>query len=836
MIFKKASKVRLAFAAAFAMLALTAAADKQGRTVPQGVEALKGINLNSSNLKDFVTTDRDETDSSKVFFFYNLGTKKFLNIGSYWGVHAALSDVPSEFWFETSTVDTLLYIATRAENFSDNGSSDDGGHYMSYVTRTSVSSNGVFMDRSNSSEDQVYKLWSIAKQGSTNCYTFSLPQRETSSTAKSYLHATNASIMSNANVDSLKYYAVDTDKDGKIDGLYVTAELEEADASDSLSLWKIITLKEYEGMMNDEAAISSDPMDISYKLADPDFLRNNAKLSEWKVDGGIAAQSDSSNPTLRIGFDNAYKTAPGSAWANTTLSNSADIYGRYMSANITNGGRGKLYQEVTVNSKGLYMVSCQGMTNAGARLFAQTKGSGENDFSTAVYTPLQQLATADSTLIFNTTGIHWPLCANMPIYNSAVLLNDEHLTKVRTDYYSNHLMVRVDGPCTLRLGVEVPSASTNAAPRRADGTSTQADVQTEWTSVDNFHLYYLGEHDNRELVLSEEFTNMDYLDSCIHTYDDVTLHLKRTFTSGKWNTIMLPVSLTETQFHSMFDGGSTEGDNDGQKAKLAELYALTDNTVRFVTVQGDNDGNSVFLKAFTPYIIKPFKASGSTEEAYTAKCYKKASSGTSFVEVTADADHFTAEGVTLAKGKDSDASTTASGTDDASYDFAGIKATIDNAQYPYVVSGKEVGTANKMSWFATLCKTYDKNGGDTNAILTGRPSLKNAGAYIMKGGTMYKVPSDTEYGLKGFRVWFQYAEGTASTEAQKQSLKLEIDGLVDDATGIAELREADGLALGGKYAEGVYTLGGARLATGKDSLGGLPKGIYIVDGQKHVVK
>lgn len=34
------------------------------------------------------------SDPSKVFFFYNVKTGKFLSMGGYWGVHASLKDTP----------------------------------------------------------------------------------------------------------------------------------------------------------------------------------------------------------------------------------------------------------------------------------------------------------------------------------------------------------------------------------------------------------------------------------------------------------------------------------------------------------------------------------------------------------------------------------------------------------------------------------------------------------------------------------------------------------------------------------------------------------------------
>lgn len=93
----------------------------------------------------------------------------------------------------------------------------------------------------------------------------------------------------------------------------------------------------------------------------------------------------------------------------------------------------------------------------------------------------------------------------------------------------------------------------------------------------------------QELVLDE---TVDLEKS--HDYNNCRMILRRTFNGGKWNSLVLPVSLTEEQFHEAFGSG----------AQLSEIDCVTtkDNNriINFKTVQASDD---IYLKENIPYII-----------------------------------------------------------------------------------------------------------------------------------------------------------------------------------------------------------------------------------------
>ncbi len=95
----------------------------------------------------------------------------------------------------------------------------------------------------------------------------------------------------------------------------------------------------------------------------------------------------------------------------------------------------------------------------------------------------------------------------------------------------------------------------------------------------------------QELVLDED---IDLKKN--HDYSKCRMILRRTFNGGKWNSLVLPVSLTKEQFHEAFGIG----------AQLSEIDCVTtkDNNriINFKTVQESADGTT-YLKENIPYII-----------------------------------------------------------------------------------------------------------------------------------------------------------------------------------------------------------------------------------------
>lgn len=102
------------------------------------------------------------------------------------------------------------------------------------------------------------------------------------------------------------------------------------------------------------------------------------------------------------------------------------------------------------------------------------------------------------------------------------------------------------------------------------------------------------------LVLDEDET----LDDERQNLTKATMVFHRTFTTGKWNSLILPVDMTADQVKAAF----------GAKAQIARFNRLKDNWIYFLPVEPDADGN--MLKANIPYIINPTKQPTAVNRTY----------------------------------------------------------------------------------------------------------------------------------------------------------------------------------------------------------------------------
>lgn len=101
------------------------------------------------------------------------------------------------------------------------------------------------------------------------------------------------------------------------------------------------------------------------------------------------------------------------------------------------------------------------------------------------------------------------------------------------------------------------------------------------------------------LVLDEDETLDDN-----RSLTKATMVFHRTFTTGKWNSLILPVDMTADQVKAAF----------GADAKIARFNRLEDKWIYFLPVEPDADGN--MLKANIPYIINPTKQPTAVNRTY----------------------------------------------------------------------------------------------------------------------------------------------------------------------------------------------------------------------------
>lgn len=645
--------------------------------------------------------------------------------------------------------------------------------------------------------------------------------------------------------DRNTYYSFDlTAKTGEYTD-YTAADQADlfADATprEDVAQWKIVTALDYYNAAMEVKQELVNPTDLSFLIMDNNFRRDNGYLSEWKADETLITPHDqigSNGAMLRIGVDQYYKANPKSehyhdaAGKEMTQADSKaynqELYNRsrYSGVCITNGGYGTFSQDVLVYAPGWYTVACKGISNAEALLYAK---SGENGKAAS----LAAITKDMSTLIGATSAqdCYWPLDVNHPMYNSIALMSDPNVKGTdKDDNFETKLWIYVpdaapNNPKTLTIGVYVPQGGGAATldEQASDDRATAGAELPKWTVFIDFRLYYGGQTDaTNYLVLDEDWTDYSALADIRAITDTRTLCLNRQLKDGQWNTIILPVGLTQEQFKNTFGTG----------AELAALSEMTDREIRFDRVQAeqaDDDGRQYWLMPNTPYIILP-EMEG-REPVYTGQ-YTPLQGG-EVKTITVPAGHYKIPGVQFTESYFPTDHLSDGGT---RWTLEFPSATVNGKPYPYIVSTDPVSgpaddgeTAPTLTAYGMLAANYTEDNGQKTPVAD-RYQLENA--YVMSAGKLTRL-GEAGTASKGYRCFFAYSGKDGETAIPT----LYIDGVSQVTLGIDDIMAADGTLppATAPQREGVYNLQGQQLRTTTDTTG-LPAGLYIVGGRKVWVK
>lgn len=702
---------------------------------------------------------------SKTFLLLNVGTEKFFNIGGAYGRHASLSNTGMYLWIWDTFKTEGTYNIRTLQNCIPATSTDPG----------------------NPDNKDSYVQYIDNDEFKKGVYLDCLPKDTRGfgwkfEQAEGYYTQTNKvyKISTYGKNDGSRRYLTATPEDA--DGNFCNA-ISETPQNSEYQLWKLITLEEYFKLFNASPSDLSSPIDATFLLKNPGFNYTTSSSASWIVNGG-----EGKRLAIWAGIEDYWRHPTESSYQGAKVNDTQYLHdnGKYFCVEISESHNVGLEQWVTVDKAGWYIIRCNGFSNTNglAKLFASPFQS--NKIATTILNPLE----ANNPTNLTEAGKEF----YNDKYENEVMI---HLTKDEIDNMWG----------MLRIGIKVEGD---------DNTS----AKDEWTAFDNFRLLYAGESSNApDLVLDEDNPDLSYLTETIDEYKNCILHLNRSFELNKWNTLILPVNLTYGQMRYTF----------GDDVKLAKLYTLTPNSVRFKTVECDSD-NDVMLEAFTPYIIKPTKEAG-LNSAYTTPHLKKAANqnwlgdneGISYADegikrytggkVSIDANHYDIPNVTL--------------------DRALLNTKLDNHWVSTTTTSTTAPDAdnNNMVCKGTMAKTFYIKG-SKGYFYEERDDLK--GDYFMNKGIMYKVPAKKQYGLKAFRCWFELTNTTdagINSTSPAKDVKLFINEIEDETTGIGDIITDPTFSHAAYQYDGVYNLQGQLVRQGT-SLEGLPQGIYVVKGKK----
>ena len=520
-------------------------------------------------------------DMNKVYL-YNVGTRKYLNVGDVWGTSINAYNVGLELKLNSVGPDT--YTIQGALTTTD-------GKFLGFPYVKSVNNNAdkqpswdrIFCDRK---PDNANVKWIIKKASSY------------SEANKTYtLYCDNSSVPSGyvqpAIVKGNRYLVVKSGVSNSNRILYDYPTTDPSAVGNENGEWKFVTLADLKSAFKELFASAEAPADATFLMADPDFTRSHSGIDKWVVSGFLYSKIAASH-SFEQKQPNTYYVGMGQEPNNNSRYQRS--YGSYWNASIRNLGNnakanGTVSQKVTTLKKGWYKVSCDGFFSPGtgsgmkASLFANVDGT--TDGRSNVSAMLNTFDKEDFT--YTAAELTKEYLENETAIKSPYVQASERFEEGK---YNNSILVYVpaDG-AKLNVGIKVEGS----------------DRELDWTVFDNFQLKYCGDND---MILDEDQTSLGYLNQQgLLTTNAYTLILKRKLTPGQWASITLPVNLTAAQFKTAF----------GDQAKLSTFVgqdAVKTLRLKFESVDLSND-NEVVLKANTLYIMKTTRAANVTTGSYT---------------------------------------------------------------------------------------------------------------------------------------------------------------------------------------------------------------------------
>ena len=265
------------------------------------------------------------------------------------------------------------------------------------------------------------------------------------------------------------------------------------------------------------------------------------------------------------------------------------------------------------------------------------------------------------------------------------------------------------------------------------------------------------------------------------SFDHAALALRRTLDLGRWNSLVLPFDLTGAQLRYAF----------GDDAELAQPRAITDDgevTLEFTTIDLATD--DVVLRAGYHYLLRPTRE---PDVAASARMY-------SFLDERPYGPIYFIPNVTKSANQ------------------TARLQTVQNSD-----------ASRKVRFHGTFLRL---DGTDRSGTVVRNKKVAPGMYYLNAEGRM--AFSDDSLTVQAFRSWIQ------DVSSDPVPLRFYIDGIGEDITAGADAVHSIPEALGltsDDSASGIYTLSGQRLGDATRSRrASLPKGIYIINGQKVAIK
>ena len=559
----------------------------------------------NERLDDIVSTP---ANLNKIYL-YATGHKKFVTVGGRYGAQPILAEVGMYFYVKkVAANDDRYYIHSWVNNPTTSqgtGNADylgveplmdtDQRIFLTDPKKESMKSIYLYVDRgiNNTHDDGTYPSperikWHIKSVDTNNGYqiysTWSDNQKYSDNAVRDYY---------------LSYYA---DPNSQKKFLVVTTDKSQAET------FYFIKKEDYRKVINSQ---NKKYINVSGLVRDARFERNNKG-----IDGTFDLKGDynteSKNNVWQFRYDRNYDTY---VFPNKQ-DNVEDL--AYMTAWVGCEGSSEnqkgnyLIQKITKLKPGLYRVNCQGF-------YFNPNDKNDKDNTSFVFASQDYTDISNQTALKTIESADWDSMQNMTYHGSPKTADGKN---GYVDYSIKHCV-----NAGKIFAESNPYEDKDVDNRKYDNSVAvlvKADKGSEtgtlyigagkrankegYAFFDNFQLFYMGDKQwyldatNKSTSDFKITPNGDgsYTPSGINrnpNNDDhyeypVTYNIRRYFNVDKWESLILPCTLTGDQVKQTFGG-----DKD---VKLSVFEKVDGTCVKFRTVDLDNEG----IVAGTPYIIK----------------------------------------------------------------------------------------------------------------------------------------------------------------------------------------------------------------------------------------
>lgn len=585
----------------------------QGRQDRNSVEEINWSDNNQS-LESIVSTSAEP----KITYLYATTPKKFVTVGGRYGAQPILAEVGMNFYVEKVSDDAngRYYIHSWVDNPTtshDNESADYLG-----VKPTMVEDERIFSEPKNEAKKSIYlfvdrgKLNAEDYKDASGNLINSSPDRvqwyiePVSGTTNGYkIYSEWKDNQGYDDNEERKYYLsyYKGPEEGKPQQKFLVVTTEESKAE----TFYFIQIDDYRKVINSQTKTY---INVSGLVQDARFERNNKGINGtgW-LHGDYDTESKDNVWQFRYDRDEDTYVYPN------LQDNVQEL--AYMTAWVgpngdKNGQKGNyLIQKITGLKPGLYRVNCQGF------YFNPDKQSDKNNTS-FVFASQDYKDISNQTTLKTIESADWELMRNMTCCDSKITADGLNGFKdfvikycvnagkifaesnpyedkdVDTRKYDNSVAVLVKADKDSETGTLYIGAG-----KRAN--------EGGYAYFDNFQLFYMGDKQwylDATNTSKDEFTIVPNADGTNtpkginrnsgakpYTFP-VIYNIRRYFNVGKWESLILPCTLTGDQVKQTFGGD--------KEVKLSVFDRVEGTCVYFKTVDTDKEG----IVAGIPYIIK----------------------------------------------------------------------------------------------------------------------------------------------------------------------------------------------------------------------------------------